>query len=164
MRLWRYEQPDRYWCTLHEAIAKNFIHALKDEEFKPQGDQIPEAQSISSAIETNHHVNFPGFNLDIIKDKYKCVGEINKKQGGVLCTNREILVAELKAREGFTYMFSPKKEDYLKCKNARCGKRGIYAKHTCVCGKVSYCSEDCQESDYSHQNECQELIRRQLDP
>lgn len=79
MRLWRYEQPDKYWCTLHEAIAKNFIGALKDEEFKAPGEDTRAAQSSTSAIETNYSANFPGFNLDIIKDKFKCVGEINKK-------------------------------------------------------------------------------------
>ena len=33
-----------------------------------------------------------------------------------------------------------------------------------MCGKVSYCSRECLEGDYRHQNECEELIRRQLDP
>jgi len=90
------------------------------------------------------------------------------KPAGKLCSDKELLVVEFRDAEtgGFTFRFSPSTKDYFKCSRfTTCGKIGLYDKVKCVCGdKVAYCTESCRDKDTYHQNTCDELRRRELDP
>ena len=88
-------------------------------------------------------------------------------KGGRLCSEKEVLLVEFRDAEtgGFTFRFSPDAKDYVKCSRfTMCGKIGLHDRVMCVCGDKEYCSEECREKDTHHQNTCDELRRRELDP
>lgn len=115
VRLWRHELSSNYWNFDHSNIAKMLIKNLTDQDFREAAPEAPMQEGFSSEVEFNSYVNFPGYNMELFKDRK--VSSFNKQHGGVLCSNKEILFVELKGNIGFTYMYSNNKDDFLKCKN-----------------------------------------------
>jgi len=52
----------------------------------------------------------------------------------------------------------------MKCGRSLCGKSGFFNGVSCCCGKIKYCTEECQEKDTTHLNTCEELRKKELDP
>lgn len=81
--------------------------------------------------------------MNVLQDKL--IDSQNEGKGR-LCTDKQLIVVEFKDpdTDGFTYKFSSKEADYMKCQRFTfCGKVGIHEKVYCYCNKVYYCSTEC---------------------
>ena len=110
---------------------------------------------------------FPGANMDVIAEKL--ISTVNQKEGGRLCKKtgkHEVMFFEQihKETNEFTFRFSSRKEDYIKCKYAICSKIGYFDRVPCLCVKQYYCSKICMEKDISHKSSCDEVKKREYDP
>lgn len=150
-RIWRFENTSS-WNNKADAITKNLVNILQKEVYLPE------------QVGHNGPVMFPGANMDVAADKL--ISELNQNLGGRLCSDKQVIFVELQNlnTKEFTFKFSSRKEDYVKCKYSICSKIGLFEKVPCVCVKQYYCSTQCLERDMLHQNMCEELKKRQFDP
>ena len=170
IRLWSFEHTAGHTLdSLATALVKGYsAHSLTKLTYGPwKADKVTEGTLVGAEI--NKGPLFPGKSLDVAECRDRLIGSFNtkadEKSPGKLCREKELVVVETLDKDGhFTFKYSSIAANHSKCKRALCGRIGLLDKVTCICGKVSYCSEDCAGKDTTHRDSCPEYKKKLLDP